>query len=252
VHRYGTNLIKILLAVFMLFLTATFFTIHHSPTTVAGAQTSTPHIVAGENVWFLNDDGERLFLMPKTYFARINNMDETHFFITFNGLNGKVARDSVSTTGYHLDARGTAVNAFIDGQFADFITNFSLRARPDRLSATAHDVPIRQEFTILGQYPAGNEVWYYVRVLNGANAAFGYVLSERTTVKELTYEPFVPEVLVTANQPPAPEPPTGGGGVFAGANGNAFRILTVIGLCVPVVLILFLLFKPNRNRKYFD
>ena len=143
-----------------------------------------------------------------------------YFFITFNGVNGKVARGAVSTTGYHLEARGTAATAFICQDFNDF-ASISLRARPLRQSNSVGEIPTSQEFLVLGEHPLTLENWFYIKVpAASGEPLFGFILAERTNIKELTFEAFIPEAIQTI----APEPPqnnqnaNNNGGVFGGEN----------------------------------
>ena len=45
----------------------------------------TPFVVIEKDVWLLREDGERLFLLPETYYAPLVGIDETYYEVTFNG-----------------------------------------------------------------------------------------------------------------------------------------------------------------------
>ena len=214
----------------------------------AGAEVSVPHIVIGKNVWLLSDNDDRLFMLPETYYARINNLSETHYFINFNGVSGKVSKNSVSTTGYHLIISPTTVQARIDGNFHDF-SQIALKERPAVTAQTVTEIPVIDSFTILGEYPqeSGNN-WYFVQY----KSHFGYLQTDRTDTPSLTIETFNPAP--PTNNPPnnSGNNPSANGGVFNGISGGALRIVIIIGLAIPAILIIFLIFRPSRNRKYYD
>src|SRR5690554_1671709 len=84
---------------------------------------TTPHIVIEGEVWLLDiESGKRLFLLPDTYYAAIKNMDENFYYVTFNGVEGKVEKQLVSTVGYHTQAAGTMQELKVHPQYGDFVT----------------------------------------------------------------------------------------------------------------------------------
>ena len=81
----------------------------------------TPHIVADGDVWLLSGDGVRLFMLPDTYYARINNLDENFYYVTFNGVSGKVDKNTVSAVGYHTTAAGTSREIGVSADIKPFV-----------------------------------------------------------------------------------------------------------------------------------
>jgi hypothetical protein len=234
---------KYIIAISLIFLAA--FSIGGA----AFALNNTPHVVVtGSNIWFLSTDGTRLFLLPETYYLRILNLDEVYYYATFNGVSGKVEKNLVSTVGYHTTAAGTSRELFIDDRFAVFGT-IRLKAAPDLTSDDVTLMPVSASFTYLGSFPAQNgTVWYYVRFAQ----FFGYVQADLTNVPVINIPPFAPEIPDTPTVAPPHEAPNGGGNSGSPLDGNqTLKIILIAGLCLPAVVIVFLLFRPNKQRNKY-
>lgn len=206
---------------------------------------STPHIIIEGEVWLLDKNkGSRLFLLPDTYYAKIDNMDDNFYYITFNGVSGKVEKTLVSTVGYHTQAAGTMKEIKIHPQFNDFVS-IALKSSMD---ASAEDIilPVDESFIFLGEYPL-SEMWYCVRY----NESIGYIKASRTTIPEMVIPAFVPET-IQGGSPPAVEKPEKESFIKDPA---FLRIIIIIGLSIPAVILIFLLFKPQkpkRQRYYYE
>lgn len=214
------------------------------------AAVSTPHVVVGDNIWLLNGDGEKLFLLPKTYYAEITSLDETYYFVTFNGISGKVPKNSVRSVGYHTQASGTSESLKIDDAYAEF-TRLSLKERPDRSSKTVAEMPTKDSFTFVGIYPKEEDLWYAVRY----NEHFGYLRASLTSKKEMTFPDFVPEAEPPDDNTATTDPVNGGsdGSVNEKEGFNPLTVILVVGLTLPAVFIIFLLFrKDSKKPKRFD
>ena len=204
---------------------------------------STPHIKISGEVWLLSNDGNKLFQLPDTYYAKIDNLDETYYYVNFNGINGKVLKLQVSTVGYHEKALGTLRDLRISDSYSEF-DSINLKTAPDLSSANTVAMPIRESFTFLGKYQTNNDLWYYVKY----NQYYGYVKADRTTQPNIVFDDFVPAVLEqktpTSNEPSTSPPKS----VFEGLNANQdfLKIIIIIGLTIPAILIIFLLFKPSK------
>lgn len=200
-----------------------------------------PYVVIGDNIWLLDTrDGSRIFLLPKTYYARVDDLDAEYYYVTFNGVSGKVERDSVSPIGYHTEATGTMQEIRIDPKYAYF-TEIRLKTS---LNGTGSDVivPTDVSFVFLGEYPTETENWYYVRY----NGSCGYVKSEFTTNKNIVISPFVPEEK-PSEAVPEPEKKKD--------NSELIKILIITGLSVSVAVLLIIVFYPRKkgvNKYYYE
>jgi len=211
------------------------------PKAAALAANNTPHVViSGDNIWFLDADGVRLFLLPDTYYIKINNLDEGYYYCTFNGVSGKVDKTLVGTSGYHTTAPGTSRELALAESFINFVGAFHLKASPGS-SVNTIDMPGTSSFTYLGSYPASSGVWYYVKY----NGYYGYIPASMTNTPMITVPIFSPEQPedVPVIAPPSEE---GGGGGILPADNNTLKIVLIAGLCLPAIVIIFLLFRAKK------
>lgn len=200
---------------------------------------SAPHVVVHGEVWLLDADGTRLFLLPDTYYAKISNLDDSFYYVVFNGISGKVDKNSASTTGYHAVATGTMREIRISKDYADVSAMF-LKKAPAMTADAVSSVPYDTSFTFLGHYPVDKEIWYYVSY----NGHYGYIRSDRTDFP-LELGTFTPEAEAVA--PPVEEPPAESADSVL--KNKTLRILIIIGVCVPALLVVFLIFRSGKIRK---
>jgi|GEM_PF-849464 hypothetical protein len=199
-----------------------------------------PYIVVEGEVWLLDrSSGNRIFILPETYYAKIDNLDDNYYYVTFNGVQGKVDKSKVSSIGYHTTATGTIQDMQISEKYRIF-TGIKLKSTMDS-SGTDIEVPTNGTFIFLGKYPA-DDMWYYVKY----NEICGYIRAEFTTQPNLVIPAFVPE------QKPAPQPdenPDENGGTKLEPSDDLIKILVISGLCVVLAVIIILIFRPGKNRK---
>ena len=229
---------------FIFYLAATvLFFVLFTPT---GAKTAYaldfPYIVIGDNVWLLDrTSGNRLFLLPSTYYARVDDIDEEYYYVTFNGVSGKVDRMSVSTIGYHTEAAGTMREIRIDLKYSYF-TEIKLKSSLD--GGVDYPVPVSASLVFLGKYPTDTDLWYYVKY----NEYCGYVKAEFTSDPDITIAPFVPE-----EKPGIPDAePTGSD---KKDNSDLIKILVITGLSVAMIVLLIIIFRPRKkgvNKYYYE
>lgn len=202
-----------------------------------------PYIVIGENVWLLKKEtGTRLFLLPETYYARVDNLDDEFYYVSFNGIAGKVDRTSVSSVGYHAEAPGTICELRIDAKYS-FFTEIRLKGSMDGGSPDA-TAPVSGSFLFLGKYPTDADLWYYVRYED----VCGYLKAEFTTAPDLTFPVFVPEQKPVEEDPVTPQKEDE-------QDKNLVKILVISGLSVAAVVLLIVLFRPRKkgaHRYYYE
>lgn len=206
----------------------------------------TPHIAVSGDVWLLNGEGSRLFMLPDTYYARINNLDESFYYVTFNGVSGKVDKNTVSAIGYHTTAPGTMRDITISSDYAEF-TAINLKAKPDLGAENSAEVPVGQSITFLGEYPAESGIWYYVKY----EQFYGYIRADRTSMPVMEIPVFVPEEPPEA-ETSAPETPSGDETdktVLDVLDDKELKIVIIVGLAVPAVAVVILLFRSRGGKK---
>lgn len=238
---------------YVFFVTALFITMIATcllPASSFAEATSTPHIVVSGDVWLLSESGEKLFLLPDTYYARINNLDENYYYVTFNGVNGKVVKTSVSTVGYHATATGTSRDMTIAGDYSEFVA-INLKKAPDIGADNACQVPLGETITYVGSYPTDGTLWYYAQY----NGSYGYVKAERTSMKSPSIPAFVPETLPVEETPETDDTDKT---VLDKLDDTELKIVIIVGLAIPAIAVVILLFRPalskRRNKKetYYD
>ena len=196
-----------------------------------------PYVVVGKDLWLLEKtNGQRLFLLPESYYARIDNIDDTFYYITFNGVSGKVEKELASTIGYHTEADGTMQELRIDSRYSIF-TEIKLKSSMEGSSVDI-PVPVDGSLIFIGKY-ALSEDWYYVKYDN----SYGYIKAEFTNKPKLEINTFIPKVKpaeITEEPVGESEEPM---------EGKLVKILIITGLSVVLMIILICLRSPGRKNK---
>ncbi len=215
-----------------------------------------PHVVVGESVWLYDSSGQKLFLLPPTYYAEITSMDDYYYYVTFNGISGRVKKEDVTTTGYHAVAKGTMRELKVSSDYAEF-SSILLKKTPDLSAQDVSNIPVSATFSYLGSFPVDDQIWYAVKW----EQYFGYLRATRTNTPTMVIEDFVPEALPQEpDEPQEEEEPTNPPSIESNGENlvetpdesqdNTLKIILIIGLIIPAVLIIFLIFKPqSRSSK---
>ena len=203
---------------------------------VAYADNSTPHVVIDGDVWLYDEKGEKIFLLPSSYYARINNLDEVYYYVTFNGVAGKVKKNEVQAIGYEFTATGTQTDLNVSSEYSDF-SGVQMKKYPDSQAESTLVIPTNSTFTFLGLYPTeSGESWYYVKYENTR----GYVRAQWVT--EVSIAPFTPEVSITA--PPQTQDETKGQIELT----KEVKIIVVVSLVAVGMGTVALLFFKRSSR----
>lgn len=210
---------------------------------IANATNTTPHIICPSDVWLYTDGGEKLFKIPSSYYARINNLDDNFYYVTFNGVAGRLKKGEVSAVGYHTTAKGTIMELKIHQNYCDF-SAIQLKKHPDAGAESVTQIPTSEIFSYIGSYPTDDgSVWYYVRY----KESYGYILSTRTTEPEIKHPIFEPEI-PTDSEASAEPTDTESKDIIDNLDSTELKIIIIIGLAVPALAIVILLFKPFRKK----
>ena len=220
-----------------------------TPIPVVAEAAGTPHIVVSGDVWLSDAEGVRLFMLPNTYYARINNLDENYYYVTFNGVSGKVNKNEVSTVGYHTQATGTLRDLTIAEEYSEF-TAINLKTSPDLGAENAVAVPVTATVTFIGTYPTSSGMWYYVKY----EQFYGYIRAERTETPEMIIPDFVPEPEPDTETSAPPSENEEDEGVLSALESRELQIVIIVGLAIPAIAIVVLLFRPRagKREKYYE
>lgn len=208
------------------------------PTSVAFADTKTPHIIIEGDIFLQDMEGKNIFLLPNSYYAKINNIDEEFYYIIFNGVNGKVSKKLVSTTGYSNASPETTKSLAISPDYKEF-NSINLKKEPNLDSESVFNMPISSAFTYLGEYPTKNGNWYYVKF----EQFYGYIRCERTNTPDITIDAFLPNDKAESGGEAAERPV-----VDFFKNGSELKIVIIIGVMIPSILMILLLFRPSKKQ----
>ncbi len=206
----------------------------------ANANSTSPHIYSEGNVWLYDERGEKLFELPKTYYAKVNNIDDNYYYVTYNGVATKAKKNDCNSVGYHLIADGTIKPLTVNQAFSDF-TAIEMKAHADVGAESILEIPTKATFNFIGRYPKDGELWYYVCYED----TYGYLRAERTSDPNVTFEPFVPEALPSVETGTAPVE-NEQGSVLEKITPNELKIIIIVGLAVPAVAIVVLLFRKKN------
>lgn len=199
---------------------------------------NTPYVVIGEDIWLLDDNGSKVFLLPETYYARIISMDDNYYYVSFNGVDGKIPKGSVSVVGYEGEVKNTATMIRIASEYSVF-TEIKLKSKLEGDSNEDITVPTGEALTYLGSYKQGDVLWYFVCYGDKK----GYVKSDYTDSKEMKFEKFVP-ISNTSESPDVEkrEKET--------EEKDLPKILIIAGVSVVAIILLIIIFLPRKNKKH--
>lgn len=200
-----------------------------------------PYVVISGEVWLNDESGNKLFLLPDTYYARVESMDELSYTITFNGVKGKVVRSSVSVVGYDKEVKGTARTIRLDAKYTVFTEIKLFKRMEDKTEEVLF--PTNESFTYLGTYPTDNGTYYYVTY----GGKFGYIFADFTDTPIIDVEPFRPDA--DEEQPNQEE--KNDGKKETTPLGKIIVISSVSVVGVVLLIVLFFPKKGGKKRKYY-
>ena len=215
----------------------------------ASADEANPcYALIGDNATFYTSSGatfKPLFVLPSGYFVRLTGeTDGDYLAANYLDLTGYVQKTNVEKVDYvprYKYAESNSLTITGDGHAVN------LRSAPDHAStnvvAEIPDETITYFYgTITGsaQVPALGDVWYYVRT--SANGTRGYVYSLYADAK-----PVAANVIEREPEEPT-EPPVE---EIIASDGYTAReeAIIVISLCVPAIVVMYLLFCAPRSRR---
>jgi len=189
----------------------------------------------------------RWFLLPNTYFVKkISAIDDNVLYVEFDGIDGYVSTSNLIRV-YENPATPYPLNITFD--IVD-IANAVMYTEPDTSSSCVGIIPydatnIKSYGTCLGTavVEANGNVWYYCTYQSaGQGKISGYIyntvvcnaVAVSANTEELAIEPIIQ---------------VNGDGLLAPELQNTESILLIVGLGIPALVLLYLLFKPERHNK---
>ena len=195
----------------------------------------------------VNDESEKLFKLPTSYFVLIDGYAGTDFYsCRYNDLTGYVKQSDVTPI------IGTPSSPYVN--FASFrvyaLEGIDMRSTPKKspLNTITHINYLEDRLVYYGpiegdEYiPDRTTTWYYCKFITNESSQLGYIYSDfcdKLTNIPLNMEdfPLAEGDLFPSITPSIPAPSTE-------LSGTA-KTLIIVGVSLPCVVILYLLIKPT-------
>lgn len=253
------NSLKIFTIIFLLSLGLVAFA---SPIMTVSATTTEYYTVVNEEVYFFNEDNKALFIIPKTYYLLKNGQPLTgdYYRAIYNGVDGKILKTSVT------DATVLSIDEPYFTQTLSIASGKTFILVHPTPSALAEELIYINNTTTTFEFlglmndsdTTKTDKWYYVRYNTNK---YGYIIPSDTNNTELLTT-IAPHANSLVNPSPSPSvSPSPNPNAPVEPTNNLLRVLLILGISVPAVIVVFLLFRPShskganrrpRDRDYYD
>ena len=182
-----------------------------------------------------------LFVLPYSYFVKVNYIVDDYYKVTYKDVEGYVRRDKVTLM------NGVPQVPFFDATYEIFVP-FGLYQSPSQTSTvvttlTDTDRKITYYGELAGQQvTSNNNIWYYSQVTISGEEKFGYVFSG---VTDLLTQPIINNETFDIVSDDFLETPTS---EFKNLS-TGTKIMLIVAISVPSLLILYFLIKPSKIVK---
>ncbi len=198
--------------------------------------TSTETIATRSSIKLESTDGtfEILFFLPTTYYAKIINSSDYYYTVEFLGRNYFINKSENPTV-------TPTIATFEEGQspYPTASTTLTLNGVTS-IQVNGNTVDASYAIRFIGEFD--NDT-YYVSAQNGSATYYGKVAKSSFNDYQLKVNP---KAVVSA-------PPTGGdSNIKVPTTSKTLRIILIIGIIVPSVLIVVLLFLPTKKKNGYD
>ncbi len=182
---------------------------------------------------------ERIVTLPASYFVAVTKECDDAYAVEFTDLKGFVDKERVSRVDYTPMYKFPAVAKTVVSNDSNTVT---LRSSPSHVEQNTvgkrrdgEEVTYYGPITGSSQIPALGNTWYYVKTDDGK---FGYVYSLYAEPYEFPQNDLSP-LVVPSSAPPKSHISLEGEGKY----------VLIASLCIPVLLLFFLLLKDSRKNK---
>ena len=205
--------------------------------------------IENNNTIFYSDNYEPLFYLTKDCYVQYQELSGEYVKVKYFDKQGLVKASDVNP-----DVKVTGLNYYYHTtNDATTIIPTYLLSKPSINGATIIcSIPQSTKVFPLGKYTDGTDTYVYVSYSDGTNTMYGAISSSHLTWDGIITPP-------SNNQNPTQTPsgsvdnPNGGGSNPSlnpddtkAPENNLVRILLIIGISVPVLIIVFLIFKPVK------
>lgn len=210
--------------------------------------------ITTNNVCFYSapNDSSALFYLPNSYFVQLlDNAGDYFYSARYSDLYGYVKKSEVTVV------KGSPITPYAEKLSFRVISLNGLELRSVPKSSSPFEIVDNVPYletdlvyygTMAGDamVPECTNLWYYCKYLNGSTYSMGYLYS--LFCDKLSSIPTNTEVLEIRTEPIFVEEETGGPTSTLNFS-NPTQILIVVAVCLPCLLIIYLLFKPARLAK---
>jgi len=166
----------------------------------------------------------QFYLPLGTYAKRLDSSRTNHYEVSYNGIHGYVKKTEIADTLY-----------------TDIAQPYSNTAITLNSSAKVYRDEINSADNFL--LPSGDTLMYIGKIISGTGTIW-YAVKRSDSVDHIY---FVKESEVYT---PQSEPENEDTQPAEAPQGDAVKILLIIGIVIPAVIIVFLLFKPRKRKRY--
>lgn len=187
-----------------------------------------------------------LFVLPESYYVKLTSDCGEYYKVRYDNLSGYVKKDSVTPV------IGKPKTPFLSGaSFRVFTSDgATLRTTPTKNSTITTTLPINKEIryygSIVGDELISNRgnIWYFAEYIKNGQSYLGYVysgLSDMLTGVEYNNE----QLTITTN----PFTTSQQEYINTLQKDKPFITLLIIGVSLPGLFVIYLLFKPIKINK---
>lgn len=234
-----------------------------APLIFVHAQAQDYFLVESEDLLFYNESNQPMFIIPKTYYVLKTGeqFQGNYYYVSYKNIDGRLLKSSVAA----------AQSLNVDSPFF----SSTLQINSSESFILVHNIPsstaseklffddLAMNFEFIGIMPdtdsAKSDIWYYVRYNTDR---YGYIHSTKTSNTTLaTSITAHPNSLISPSPSPSISPSPNPNAPVEPTN-DMLRVLLILGISVPAVIIVFLLFRPSsktsrrppreRSRDYYD
>ncbi len=182
-----------------------------------------------------------LCTLPASYYAQFKSENDVSYEVVFAGANGYIKKSP--------DASAPQKDSLVSSDYENMVSKLSQSktTQSTKLYDTDTDaettIEANTNFTYLGKRKRYGATLYYVKI--GGNT-FGYFMASDL---EHFSESSIPKYTKPTPAPSATAETSANASAKAQpseSNNGVVRILLIIGICIPAVTIVYLLFKPAK------
>ncbi len=189
-----------------------------------------------------------LCTLPASYYAQFKSENDVSYEVAFAGANGYIKK-SPDVSAPQVDALVSSDYANMVSKLRQYKTTKDKTALCDKSTAKLADISADKSFTYIGKGEMVNsfgekiEAYYVIAADSAADSKVGYFrVIDLPPITIPTYTKPTPAPSATAetsaNASAKAQP--------SESNNGVVRILLIIGICIPAVTIVYLLFKPAK------